>query len=320
VFQNIAALRQLKPEVVLILSGDQVYHMDYRELLRYHAETNADLTISTVEHPLTAARQFGVVEVNRESRVVGFQEKPSNPRSVPSRPASALISMGVYAFKREVLMQALRESCDQEKGYDFGHHVIPSLMGSAHIRAYDFRDKAKDLPSYWRDIGTVDSYYETSMDLFPPDAPWNPYANDDWPSHPARYQRSSNGRSLDGCAPPGLHSQPLVARLRTNCRVVRSILSPGVHIEDGGSIESSVLMSGVRVGKDTQIRRAIIEEGIHIPASFKIRFDLENDRKHYFVTSAGVVVVSQTPKHTRPIVNCVPQRIRRRPALASRAA
>jgi glucose-1-phosphate adenylyltransferase len=318
VFQNIAELRHSGPEFVLILSADQVYHMDYRELLRYHAGTNADLTIATVEHRLAAAKHFGVVEVDRERRVAGFQEKPSNPRSVPSRPARALISMGVYAFKREALLQALSESCDKEKGYDFGHHIIPSLIGSADIRAYDFRDEAKDLPCYWRDIGTVDSYYETSMDLVRPEAPFDPYANEDWPSYPARYQSSSHVRSLDGLS--RLHSQPLMARLRTNCRVARSILSPGVRIEDGGVIESSVLMSGVWVGKNARIRHAIIEEGVHIPAGFQIGFDLENDRKHYFVTGVGVVVVSQTPKHTRPTVVCTPLRIGPRPVIASSAA
>jgi len=315
VFQNIAALRRREPEFVLILSADQVYHMDYRELLRYHAETNADLTIATVEHSLTSAKHFGVVEVDSEHRVVGFQEKPSNPRSVPSRPAAALISMGVYAFKREVLVQALSESCDQEKGYDFGRHIIPSLIGSAHIRAYDFRDQAKDSPCYWRDIGTLDNYYEASMDLVRPGNPFDPWGNADWPSYPARYESSSHFGSLDGRA---LFSGCVLSRLRTNCRVKRSILSPGVRIEDGGLIESSVLMPRVWVGKGTRIRHAIIEEGVRIPAGFQIGFDLENDRKHYFVTDAGVVVVSQTPKHTRPIVVCVPRRMRRKPA--SRAA
>jgi glucose-1-phosphate adenylyltransferase len=181
VFQNIAALRHRGPEFVLILSSDQVYHMDYRELLRYHAETDADMTIATVEHSLAAAKHFGVVEVGSEQRVVGFQEKPSKPRSAPSRPAGALISMGVYAFKREVLMRALSESCGQEKGYDFGHHIIPSLIGSAHIRAYDFRDKAKDIPCYWRDIGTLDSYYEANMDLVRSGTAFDPWANEDWP-------------------------------------------------------------------------------------------------------------------------------------------
>jgi glucose-1-phosphate adenylyltransferase len=305
VFQNIGALRKGGPEFVLILSADHVYHMDYRELLRYHAAANADLTIATVEHSLTAAKQFGVVEVDSEHRIVGFQEKPSNPRSAPSRPTRALISMGVYAFKREVLMQALGENCDQEKGYDFGQHIIPSLIGSAHIRAYDFRDKARDLSCYWRDIGTLDSYYEANMDLVRPEMPFDPYMNAAWPSYPAHFYKSSSHFGT---------------RLRTNCGVKRSIVSPGVRIETGSLIESSVLMSGVWVGQDTRIRHAIIEEGVHIPAGFQIGFDPENDRKNYFVTGAGVVVVSQTPKHTRPVVVFAPWRMKRRRVMSSRAA
>jgi len=162
------------------------------------------------------------------------------------------------------------------------------------------------------DIGTLDSYYEANMDLVRPETPFDPWANADWPSHPARYDSSSHFGSLDGCALSGLHSQLPMARLLTNCRVKRSILSPGVCIEDGSFIESSVLMPRVWVGKGARIRHAIIEEGVHIPAGFQIGFDLENDRKHYFVTGAGVVVVSQTPKHTRHIVVCVPRRMKRR--------
>jgi glucose-1-phosphate adenylyltransferase len=320
VFQNIGAFQNDGPDFVLILSGDHIYHMDYRSLLRSHAETDADLTIATVEHRLTDAAHFGVVEVDTESRVIGFQEKPSNPRPIPSRPAAALISMGVYVFKTEVLAQALVDKCDRQKSFDFGHHVIPSLIGAAHIRAYDFRNDVTGSPGYWRDIGTLDSYYETSMDLVRPERPFDPYANDDWPSYPAHYQSSPHVGSLDGCASPGLHSQQLMARLPTNRPVTRSILSPSVRTEEGCSIESSVLMEDVWVGKDARIRHAIIEEGVHIPAGFQIGFDLENDRKHYFVTDAGVIVVSQTPKHTRPTIFCAPRRTRARPGIASRAA
>jgi glucose-1-phosphate adenylyltransferase len=287
VFQNIAALRRSGPEFVLILSADQVYHMDYSVLCRYHAETDADLTIATVEQSLTAARHFGVVEVDSKLRVVGFQEKPLSPRSVPSRPAGALISMGVYVFKREVLLEALSRSCEKEKKYDFGHHIIPSLVGSAHIQAYDFRDEARDLPCYWRDIGTLDSYYETNMDPVRPEMVFDPYSNGAWPSYPAARESPAHVR----------------ARLPNNCRVTRSILSPGVRIDPGALVDSSVLMSGVWVGKNSRIRNAIIEENVHIPADFQIGFNPENDRKHYFVTAAGVVVVSQSPRQTRPTGN-----------------
>ena len=320
VFQNIGAFQNDGPEFVLILSGDHVYQMDYRSLLRSHAETDADLTIATVEHRLTDAAHFGVVEVDTESRVIGFQEKPPIPRPIPSRPAAALISMGVYVFKTQVLAQALVDQCDRQKGFDFGRHIIPSLIGSADIRAYDFRNDVTYSPGYWRDIGTLDSYYETSMDLVRPEKPFDPYANDDWPSYPAHYQSSPHVGSLDGCASPGLHSQQFMARLPTNRPVTRSILSPSVRTEEGCLIESSVLMEDVWVGKDARIRHAIIEAGVHIPAGFQIGFDLENDRKHYFVTDGGVIVVSQTPKHIRPTIFCAPRPTRPRPGIASRAA
>jgi len=292
VFQNMGELESCGPEPVLILSADHVYHMDYRRLLSYHADTKADLTIATVEHALTAAKDYGVVEVDDELRVVGFQEKPATPCPLPSNRAGALINMGVYVFKRELLMNALNENCNTGNGFDFGHHIIPSLIGSAHIRAYEFRDEAKQAPRYWRDIGTIDAYYETNMDLVRPGKRFDPYANPKWPSYPS--SRAHSSRSVR-------------ARLLTRCRVRRSILSPGVQIEEGGVIESSVLMSGVSVGKDARIRHAIIEEGVQVPAGVEIGFDLDNDRKYHFVTASGVVVVTQAAILTETTVATTPR-------------
>jgi len=297
VLQNIEELPRTGTEQVLILAADHVYRMDYRRLLRHHNETHADLTVASVDHSLAGARRFGVLEVDAKSEVVGFEEKPSNPRS-------RSISMGIYVFRREVLVKALKRVCSEDNGYDFGQHIIPSLVGSARVHAYHFGNEARGLPSYWRDIGTLDSYYEASMDLVSGETPFDPYSTEEWPTYPVRYSTLS----------------PIHSRLRTNCRVTRSILSPGVLVEDGASIESSVLMSGARIGKDTRIRKAIIEEGVHIPAGFQIGFDLDSDRKHYFVTDAGVVVVSQTPKHTRPTVESVPMQARHLRVVSSRVA
>jgi glucose-1-phosphate adenylyltransferase len=284
VFQNLAALRQGTNEPVLILSADQVYQMDYRELLAFHASTDADLTICTVEHSLDTAKNFGVVEVDNAYRVVGFQEKPSIPRPFARSPAGALVNMGVYVFRKEMLMQALCEFCRSDNDVDFGYHIIPSLVRSSHVRAFEFRDKTRDLPGYWRDIGTVDVYHETSMDLARPRARLELFSNSTWPAYPsARFRSPSDVR----------------ARLRTKCSVRRSILSPGVHIESGSTVESSVLMERVCVNRNAQIRNAIIEEGVCVPYGSQIGFDLDSDRKHHFVTEAGVVVVSQTPPTPR---------------------
>ena len=273
VFQNMGVLASEKPDFVLILAGDHVYDMDYRDIIQHHAETNADLTLATVEHPLEDASHFGVVEVDREFKVIGFQEKPREPRTLPWRPAMALVSMGVYVFKTAVLARALLEHCDTGRGYDFGHDMIPSLVRSGRSYAYDFRDEAQDSPRYWRDIGTLDSYYESSMDLVGPHAALKPHLNDCWhlPTALARTVRT---------------------RVSSNARVSQSVLSDGVRIEEGAWVEDSVLMPGVSVGKGARIRHAIVQDGVHIPAGLEVGVDLEGDRNHYLVTDAGVVIVS----------------------------
>jgi glucose-1-phosphate adenylyltransferase len=230
VFQNLAVIDSNGPEHVLILSGDHVYAMDYRELLSQHVETNADVTIATVEHPLKDATHFGVVEVDKDFRVTGFQEKPRNPRSLLSRPQMALISMGVYVFKTDVLMRSLIENCERALGYDFGDHVIPSLISSARVFAFDFRDEVEDSPRYWRDIGTIDSYYQASMDVLQTMASFNRHMREEWYSQPA---------SLPDTA----------ASVSGSARVSRSVISPRVRIEPDASVEDSVLMPGVRVGQ-----------------------------------------------------------------------
>jgi glucose-1-phosphate adenylyltransferase len=276
VFQNLPIIRSGEPEVVLILSGDHVYDMDYRDLLLRHAETDADLTIATVEYPLKDASHFGVVQVDNAFRVIGFAEKPLRPMPLASRPTMALVSMGVYVFKAEVLIRALSDRCNAGLGHDFGHDIIPSLISSNRVFAYDFRDENADSPAYWRDIGTIDSYYQASMDLIQQDPPFDP----DFTRYPAAGEKST----------PRIHSRSWVSQ---------SVVSAGVHIEDGAEIEHSILMPGAVVGKGVCLRRTIVEERVEIPAGFRAGFDLENDRLHYTVTDARVVVIGRTTHLTK---------------------
>jgi glucose-1-phosphate adenylyltransferase len=271
VFQNLSLLES-SPKYVVILSGDHVYEMDYRELFIRHLETNADVTIATIEHPLKTATQFGVVEVDSNFRVTGFEEKPSDPLPLPLRPDMALISMGLYVFKTDILVQALVENCEGGLGFDFGHHVIPSLISSARVYAYDFRDEVEDSPRYWRDIGTLDSYHEASMDLI-------------------------RGKVRS----PGLPLRNRVS-IRASARVSHSVLSYGVRVEECASIEESIVMPGATVGRGAQVRRAIIEEGVHIPDDFQVGMDIEHDREHYTVSRNGIVVVSNTSRLTKSVV------------------
>ncbi len=291
VFRNLEVL-DVDSEFVLVLSGDHIYQMDYGDLLKQHVATNADLTIATVEHPLREASHFGVVEVDETFRVTGFEEKPITPIPLPSNPSMALVSMGVYVFKKRVLASSLSALCDSGLGYDFGHDIVPALIHSALVFAYDFRDKTQNAPHYWRDIGTIDAYYTASMDLVQDDAPFDPYGNDAWPSQPTRHPslRSSDETPANP------------ARVNTDFQVTRTVLSPGVRIDEGAIVDESVLMPGVQVGKGAQLRRAIVEEGVHIPAGFRAGFDLKSDREHHAVTPSGIVVIGQTPADTKPVM------------------
>lgn len=267
VFQN-AELVSHDCDSVLILSGDHIYQMDYRDLLRQHAETDADLTIATAEYPLNEASRFGVVEVDSNFRITGFEEKPANPRSLPADPSKALVSMGIYVFKKSVLLEALEALCGSGLGHDFGHDLIPALIRSVKTFAYDFK-------SYWRDIGTIDAYYAASMDL----------------------TREEPLFALPAAQPASRLNK--LARLRSDAEVSGTVLSPAVRIGAGATIMDSVLMPGVRVGKGAKLHRVIVEEGVHIPDGLCAGFDVQHDRQHHTVTASGVVVISKEPVVTK---------------------
>jgi glucose-1-phosphate adenylyltransferase len=268
VFQNVN-LVEADTDYVLILSGDHIYEMDYRNLLSQHIETNADLTVAAVEYPLREASHFGVLQVDETSRVAGFDEKPAIPRPLTSNPSMALVNMGVYVFKKSILLGALDVVCGSGQGFDFGHHIIPALIHSVRTYAYDFRDGTQGIPRYWRDIGTIDAYYAASMEVLQAESPFDPYVDCVWPSR----------------AP----------RINTRAQVGRSVVSPGVVVEENAAVYDSVLMPGARVGAGAQLRRVIVEEGVHVPAGFCAGFDAEHDRNHQTVSEKGVVVIAHAP-------------------------
>ena len=259
IFQNVNLLHA-DSDFVLVLSGDHIYHMDYRDLLRRHIEMNADLTIAAVEYPLRDAVNFGVLQVDETSKVTGFEEKPAIPHPLDSNPSSALVSMGIYAFKTSILLHALDVVCGSGQGFDFGHNIIPALIRSVPTYAYDFRDTTKNVPRYWRDIGTIDAYYTANMDVVRLNSPF-------------------------------VAQSP--TRFGAGAQVSRTVISPGVEIEQNATVYDSVLLPGVRVGSGAQLRRVIVEEGVHVPAGFCAGFDVDDDRNHQIVSENGVVVIAQ---------------------------
>ncbi|HWB87265.1 MAG TPA: glucose-1-phosphate adenylyltransferase [Bryobacteraceae bacterium] len=297
VFQNFQSIEAEAPEQTLILSGDHIYKMNYREMIDWHRMQMADITIATLQVPPAEAERFGVAEIAEDYRIVGFEEKPRHGHPKPSRFDASMISasMGIYVFRTEVLLRALHADADQpESSHDFAKDVIPRALSEARVVAYDFRDINAKQTRYWRDVGTLDAYYEANMDLVNVVPEFNLYDRH-WPIRtnvtqqpPAKFVFAQEGRRM-GVAVDSVVSAGCIV---SGGRVMHSILSPGVRVNSYCEIEYSILMPRVQIGRYSRIRRAIIGTGAEVPDSSVIGFDLEGDRqKGYQVTEAGIVVV-----------------------------
>jgi glucose-1-phosphate adenylyltransferase len=300
IYQNFYTLQQERPDLVLILSGDHIYKMDYRDMIRYHLRKKADLTIATMELPKSESRYFGVLEINETGRIIGFQEKPSRPRTVPNRPESILINMGVYIFNTDVLVKRLIENARKsDTEHDFGKNVIPSMLTHDQVYAFSFMDKGTRKPGYWRDVGTLDAYYQANMDLLPGSAGSHMFDNS-WPVYtsekiaaPAKISGfEESGGKLYGIAADTILSRGCVIH---KAQIMKSILSPYIRIGEYSEITQSVLLDNVLIGRGCKIQNTIIDKGVAIPDGTEIGFDLKKDEQRFTVSDAGVVVI---PKNT----------------------
>jgi len=294
VFQNFYSLERDKPTEVLILAGDHVYKMDYSKMVAFHREMRADLTVSCIEVAIEDARRLGVMTVAKDNRIVEFQEKPAEPSPSPKQPGRCLASMGIYVFNCEVLKEMLIEDAsDSSSSHDFGKDIIPKMVQSSRVFAYNFRNNREGEPTYWRDIGTIDAYWEANMDLVSVTPTFNLY-EPVWPIRtyqaqhpPAKFVFADIGERF-GAAPDSIVSQGCIISggVVKNC-----VLSPTVRINSYATVQRSILFDGAEVGRHCKIRNAIIEKMVHIPRGAVIGYDLEQDAKQHFVTSGGVVVV-----------------------------
>jgi glucose-1-phosphate adenylyltransferase len=295
VYQNAYSIVQESPHQVIVLSGDHVYKMDYAKMLRFHKERGASMTLAAIEVPLQDATRFGVLSVDENDRVVEFIEKSPNPPSIPGSPGLALGSMGIYIFDTDVLLKALEADATRSTSHDFGKDIIPALIAELPTYAYHFYDENKKASKYWRDIGTLDAFYDANMDLCGVDPEFNLY-DPEWPMRtyqpqapPAKFVFAEKGRrageALDSIISPGC--------IISGSRVMGSVLCPNVRVHSYGEIDQCILMPGVRVGRHARIRRAIIDRDVLIPRGAVIGFNPEEDRKRHTVTELGVVVVTE---------------------------
>lgn len=295
VLQNLRLVEQQPREFVLILSADHIYRMDYRDLLNFHVASRAEATIATVDCPRELSTETGVVDVDDRNRVVGFEEKPQRPKASSKDERMISANMGVYVFNREVLLAAMTSGT---RVVDFANDIIPTLIGSCDVRAYGYQDPIKKTPLYWRDVGTPEAYYASSMDLLGADPPIDPYSRA-WPIHSADRDHLDGQRALsevgrrreiNSIIPNGVNID--------SASVYRSVLFPGVVLEPGADVRHSVLMPGVVIGRGAVVRRAIIDANVVIDAGEDIGYSPERDRQRFHTLTNGVVVVS--PDHLSP--------------------
>jgi len=298
VFQNTHTILAETAELVMILAGDHIYKMNYRTMFDWHRQHQADITIATTQVGPEEAERFGVVEINADHRVVGFEEKPRHGHPVRSvfNPATVSASMGIYIFKTDVLLRLLREDAETAgSSHDFGRDVIPRCLGDCRVIAYDFMDINAKQARYWRDVGTLDAYYEANMDLVDVTPQLNLY-DSRWPIRtrvlqqpPAKFVFAQEGRRM-GVAIDSIVSSGCII---SGGRVLHSVLSPGVRVNSYCEVEYSILMPNVEIGRFSRIRRAIIDTNVKVPESSVIGFDAEDDRhKGYHITESGIAVVS----------------------------
>jgi len=293
VYQNLYSIVRENPRYVIVLAGDHIYKMDYRKMLRFHIEKRAQVTLASIEVPVQDGSRFGIVAVDEEQRVVGFAEKPASPTSIPGVPQFALASMGIYVFDVDVIVTALEDDAATDSHHDFGKNIIPALIRGGHVFSYQFYDENKKAAKYWRDIGTLDAYFEANMDLCHVNPEFNLY-DPEWPlrtyqpqAPPAKFVFAEEGRkgeALDSLISPGC--------IVSGSRIWGSILCPNVRVHSFCSIEQSILMPGVRVGRHSQIKRTIVDRDVLIPRGACIGYNLEEDRRRHTVTEDGIVVVT----------------------------
>lgn len=299
IYQNLYALEIDHSDEVLILAGDHIYKMNYNSMIDFHRDQDADMTVGVVEVEKEKAALLGIVEADDFGRIFGFQEKPAKPRTIPSDPDKVYASMGIYVFKRGILENELQEDSKRRSTHhDFGKDIIPSLLKKGRkVSLYNFIDENRKEAKYWRDIGTIDAYYEANMDLVQVNPVFNLY-DKAWPIRTLQEQFPPAKTVFSGeeiASRVGLVLDSVVSNgcIISGGRVQRSILSCNVRIHSYSQVYDSILMEGVDVGRHAKIRRAIIDKDVEIPSGMVIGYDLEQDRKRFHVTESGIVVVAK---------------------------
>ncbi len=294
IYQNLDILRTFRPAHVLVLAGDHVYKMDYGPMLAFHAEHKADLTVGCVEVSLADARDFGVMAVDENWRVTEFQEKPPEPRPMPGREDVALASMGIYVFSADFLFeQLIRDADTAQSTHDFGRDLIPAIIGRCAVHAYPFKRGPHGEPAYWRDVGTVDAYWDANIEMVSVTPVLNLY-DSDWPILTYQEQLPSAKFVFDDESRRGMAVDSMVSGgcIVSGALVRRSLLFSSVHVESHSELRDCVVLPAVRIGSHCRLNRCVVDKGCVIPPNTVIGHDPADDAKRFHVSPSGIALVS----------------------------
>jgi glucose-1-phosphate adenylyltransferase len=298
VFQNLDILRVSKAEFVVILAGDHIYKMDYGQMLACHVKNNADMTVACINVPLDEAKGFGVMAVNADDKIIEFAEKPANPKHMPGDPTKALASMGIYVFNAEFLYdQLMRDAADDSSSHDFGGDIIPYLISRARVYAHRFEDScvgAKNNLHYWRDVGTVDAYWEANMELTRVIPELNMYDNT-WPIWtyqeqlpPAKFVFNDDdrrGEATDSLVSGGC--------LISGSSITSSVLFSNIRVHSFCQIQGAVILPNAVIHRHAKLKNVVIDKGVQVPEGIEIGFNLKEDKKRFYVSEKGTVLVTR---------------------------
>jgi glucose-1-phosphate adenylyltransferase len=305
IYQNLNIITDEEPDHIFVFGADHVYRMDCQQMIDFHVNRKAACTVAAIPVPIEEGKEFGIIDVGPDGRMKGFVEKPKNPPPMPGNPKMCLASMGNYLFSTDLLVkEVVRDAADDASAHDFGKSIISELYKREPVYVYDFAQNTiagqeEKERGYWRDVGNIDTYYQSNMDLVEVDPVFNLY-NDRWPIYtqpnnfpPAKFVFADREHNRVGNSTDSLVSEGCII---SGGQVHRSVLSPKVRVNSFSDVQDSILFENVTIGRRCRIRRAIIDKNVEIPPGMTIGYDLEEDRRRFHVTSGGVVVIPKGMK------------------------
>jgi len=300
IYQNVNLITDERPDLVAVFGGDHIYKMDFNQMIDFHMAKGALCTVSAFPVPIEDASEFGVIEVDEDWRMIGFEEKPARPKHMPGRPGWALCSMGNYLFHSKFMVRELLADAQKNSAHDFGKDIIPSIFMTYPVYVYDYTTNRipGEAGSYWRDVGTLDAFFEANMDLVKVSPEFNLYnpkwamRTINWSAPPAKFvfnetegKPARRGAAFDSIICDGC--------IVSGGQVDKSVLAPHCFVHSYAQVEESILFPNVEVGRNAQVRRAIVEKGVKIPPGAKIGFDAAKDAERFHITDSGIVVISK---------------------------